>query len=165
MTVSGKDFWTGLIYIFFGSSAILIARGYGMGTAIKMGPAYLPSILGGLLIIIGIISLIRSILKTANPHHRNYDQGIDFGCRFHSPVRAPGARGRVGYRFADFGPCQRLGQQGFSMDSIHTYGRGTDLVLHHCLSERVGDTAADTRFLVRRITRSLFQKGASSWNL
>jgi hypothetical protein len=67
MTVSGKDFWTGLIYIFFGSSAILVARGYNMGTAIKMGPAYLPSILGGLLILIGFISLIRSILKKQTP--------------------------------------------------------------------------------------------------
>lgn len=67
MTLSGKDFWTGLIYIFFGSSAIIIASGYGLGTAIKMGPAYLPSILGGLLILIGIISLIRSILKKQTP--------------------------------------------------------------------------------------------------
>jgi hypothetical protein len=40
-----KDFWTGLIYIFFGSSAIVIAREYGMGTAIKMGPAYFPTVL------------------------------------------------------------------------------------------------------------------------
>ena len=53
------DFWTGLIYICFGSSAILIAREYGMGTAVKMGPAYFPTILGGLLIGIGAISLIR----------------------------------------------------------------------------------------------------------
>jgi hypothetical protein len=67
MTISGKDFWTGLIYIFFGSSAILIAREYGMGTAVKMGPAYMPSILGGLLILIGFISLIRSILKKQTP--------------------------------------------------------------------------------------------------
>jgi hypothetical protein len=67
VTVSGKDFWTGLIYIFFGTSAILIARGYGMGSAIKMGPAYLPSILGGLLFLIGVISLIRSILKKQTP--------------------------------------------------------------------------------------------------
>jgi hypothetical protein len=41
------DFWTRLIYI-FGSSAILIARDYSMGTAIKMEPAYFPTILGGL---------------------------------------------------------------------------------------------------------------------
>ena len=57
-----KDFWTGLIYIFFGSSAILIARDYSMGTAIKMGPAYFPTILGGLLLAIGVISVIRSFV-------------------------------------------------------------------------------------------------------
>jgi hypothetical protein len=58
-----KDFWTGLIYIFFGSSAIIIAREYGMGRAIKMGPAYFPTVLGGLLILIGIVAIVRSFLK------------------------------------------------------------------------------------------------------
>jgi hypothetical protein len=67
MTRSPKDFWTGLIYIFFGSSAILIAREYGMGTAIKMGPAYFPTILGGLLVIIGAISVIRSFVVPGAP--------------------------------------------------------------------------------------------------
>ena len=56
------DFWTGLIYIFFGASAILIARDYSMGTAVKMGPAYFPTILGGLLLTIGVISVIRSFV-------------------------------------------------------------------------------------------------------
>ena len=67
MTRNARDFWTGLIYIFFGSSAILIARDYGMGTAIKMGPAYFPTILGGLLLLIGVISVIRSFLVAGNP--------------------------------------------------------------------------------------------------
>ena len=62
MVRNAKDFWTGLIYIFFGSSAILIARDYSMGTAIKMGPAYFPTILGGLLLTIGVISVIRSFV-------------------------------------------------------------------------------------------------------
>ena len=62
MMRNAKDFWTGLIYIFFGSSAILIARDYSMGTAIKMGPAYFPTILGGLLVTIGVISVIRSFV-------------------------------------------------------------------------------------------------------
>lgn len=62
-----KDFWTGLIYIFFGSSAILIAREYGMGTAVKMGPAYFPVILGGVLIGIGIISVTRSFIVPGAP--------------------------------------------------------------------------------------------------
>jgi hypothetical protein len=67
MIRSTKDFWTGLIYIFFGSSAIIIALDYNMGKAIKMGPAYFPTILGGLLILIGIISIIRSFLQAGTP--------------------------------------------------------------------------------------------------
>lgn len=67
MIRSTKDFWTGLIYIFFGSSAIIIALDYDMGKAIKMGPAYFPSILGGLLILIGIISVVRSFLQAGTP--------------------------------------------------------------------------------------------------
>ena len=67
MMQNPKDLWTGLIYIFFGSSAILIARDYGMGTAIKMGPAYFPTILGGLLVGIGVISVIRSFITSGAP--------------------------------------------------------------------------------------------------
>jgi putative tricarboxylic transport membrane protein len=67
MTRNPKDFWTGLIYICFGSSAIVIARDYGMGTAIKMGPAYFPIILGGLLVGVGAISAIRSFVVPGAP--------------------------------------------------------------------------------------------------
>lgn len=67
MIRSAKDFWSGLIYVFFGLSAILIARDYGMGTALKMGAAYFPSVLGGLLVVIGTISLIRSFLVAGTP--------------------------------------------------------------------------------------------------
>lgn len=62
-----KDFWTGVIYIAFGSAAIIIGRDYGMGTAVKMGPAYFPTILSTLLIAIGGISLVRSFLKPGSP--------------------------------------------------------------------------------------------------
>jgi Tripartite tricarboxylate transporter TctB family len=64
---STKDFWSGLIYIFFGLSAIVIAREYGMGTALKMGAAYFPTVLGGLLILIGAISTIRSFVIRGAP--------------------------------------------------------------------------------------------------
>lgn len=67
MIRSTKDFWTGLIYIFFGSSAVLIASDYGKGTALKMGPAYFPTILGALLLLIGIISLVRSFIQPGSP--------------------------------------------------------------------------------------------------
>jgi putative tricarboxylic transport membrane protein len=64
---NGKDFWIGVVYVAFGSVAIIISRDYGMGTALKMGPSYFPIILGGLLIVIGVISLIRSFIKPGSP--------------------------------------------------------------------------------------------------
>ena len=67
MIQSAKDFWSGLIYIFFGLGAIVIARDYGMGTALKMGAAYFPTRLGGLLILIGAISVIRSFVIRGAP--------------------------------------------------------------------------------------------------
>ncbi len=38
-----------------------------MGTAVKMGPAYFPTILSVLLILIGVISLVRSFIKQGSP--------------------------------------------------------------------------------------------------
>ena len=67
MIRSAKDFWSGLIYICLGSSAMIIARDYSMGTAVKMGPAYFPTILGGLLVLIGTIAVIRSFVVTGTP--------------------------------------------------------------------------------------------------
>jgi len=67
MIRSIKDFSSGLIYIFFGSSAILLGREYGMGTALKMGPAYFPSLLGGLLVLVGAIAILRSFLVHGTP--------------------------------------------------------------------------------------------------
>jgi hypothetical protein len=62
-----KDFCTGLIYVFFGSSAVLLARDYGMGTALRMGAGYFPTVLGALLTLIGIVSLIRSFITPGSP--------------------------------------------------------------------------------------------------
>jgi hypothetical protein len=64
---SPKDFWSGLIYIFFGLSAVIIAREYGMGSALRMGPAYFPTLLGWLLAAIGAISAIRGFVIRGTP--------------------------------------------------------------------------------------------------
>lgn len=64
---NAKDFWTGIIYVVIGGTAIMLSRDYGMGTAVKMGPAYFPTILSGLLIVIGAISIIRSFLMQGTP--------------------------------------------------------------------------------------------------
>jgi hypothetical protein len=64
---NAKDFWAGIIYIAFGSAFVILGRDYGMGTALRMGPSYFPTILGGLLILIGVISLIRSFITPGSP--------------------------------------------------------------------------------------------------
>lgn len=58
-----KDFWSGIIFLFVGLAAIIIGRDYNMGTAGKMGPAYFPTILGGLLALIGLASTVRSLFR------------------------------------------------------------------------------------------------------
>ncbi len=62
-----KDFWTGIIYILFGTGAFLVARDYPIGTALKMGPGYFPTILSILLALIGIVSLARSFIARGSP--------------------------------------------------------------------------------------------------
>lgn len=67
MIRSGKDLWAGLIYLLFGSIAIIVGRDYAMGTAFKMGPAYFPNILGALLMVIGAMSVVRSFVLPGSP--------------------------------------------------------------------------------------------------
>ena len=67
MIRSTKDFWSGSIYIFLGGAAILIARDYSMGTALRMGAAYFPTVLGYLLLLIGSISVVRSFIIPGTP--------------------------------------------------------------------------------------------------
>ena len=55
--LENKDFWAGLFLIAVGAAAIIIARNYAFGTALRMGPGYFPSVLGGLLILFGLYTL------------------------------------------------------------------------------------------------------------
>lgn len=55
-----KDFYSGLMYAAIGAGAIVVARGYNMGSSVRMGPGYFPTILGGLLVLVGVISMIRA---------------------------------------------------------------------------------------------------------
>ena len=59
---SPKDFWTGVIYVVFGGAAFWIARGYGLGSASKMGPGYFPTVLSSLLVLFGVIAIVRSFI-------------------------------------------------------------------------------------------------------
>ncbi|MBI5967269.1 MAG: tripartite tricarboxylate transporter TctB family protein, partial [Deltaproteobacteria bacterium] len=56
-----KDLYAGLVFIFFGVFALLMARSYPMGNAMRMGPGYFPSILGGSLALLGLVVAARSL--------------------------------------------------------------------------------------------------------
>jgi hypothetical protein len=53
---SPEDFWAGVMFVAFGILAIVVARNYPMGTALRMGPGYFPTYLGALLIVIGAVT-------------------------------------------------------------------------------------------------------------
>lgn len=57
-----QDFFAGLIYAAFGAAAIVLGSTYEMGSATRMGPAYFPTVLGGLLLLIGLIAITRAFL-------------------------------------------------------------------------------------------------------
>ena len=57
-----KDFYAGLMYAAIGAGAIVAARGYNMGTSVRMGPGYFPTMLGALLLLVGALSMIRAFI-------------------------------------------------------------------------------------------------------
>ncbi|MGQ0511141.1 MAG: tripartite tricarboxylate transporter TctB family protein [Betaproteobacteria bacterium] len=63
-----KDFWAGIMFMGFGLAAVIIALlNYQMGTAVRMGPAYFPTVLGGLLAILGFIVFLRGFFSKLPP--------------------------------------------------------------------------------------------------
>jgi hypothetical protein len=76
MTIrSPRDFWAGMMFLGFGLFfALWAAYHYQMGSAVRMGPAYFPTVLGGLLAFLGIVILAGSLAfdgpKVARFHFR-----------------------------------------------------------------------------------------------
>lgn len=67
-TLSGsKDFWSGVLFLVAGAASVWVARAYPMGTTMRMGPGYFPTVLGGLLALIGLSLIVRSLLQAAAP--------------------------------------------------------------------------------------------------
>ena len=62
---SPQDFWAGLMFIGFGLFFATVALvNYQMGSAVRMGPAYFPTVLGGLLVFLGAIVMFNSFVAT-----------------------------------------------------------------------------------------------------
>jgi hypothetical protein len=62
-----KDFWSGVIFAAVGLAAVVLGRDYPMGTTMRMGPAYFPTVLGLLLTLIGLAAVIRSLIRPGAP--------------------------------------------------------------------------------------------------
>jgi hypothetical protein len=62
-----KDFWSGVMFVGVGAFFLIWAvANYQMGTAVRMGPAYFPVLLGGLLAVLGAIVLMGSFVIGAS---------------------------------------------------------------------------------------------------
>lgn len=57
-----KDFWSGLMFLAFAAVTLVTASGYSMGRGGRMGPGYFPTLLGGVLALLGVILVARSFL-------------------------------------------------------------------------------------------------------
>ena len=79
---SQQDWWAGWMFIAFGLFFILVSAGtpefvnsmfgtkvvagYQMGSSVRMGPAYFPVVLGGILAFLGALVLLDSLVETGS---------------------------------------------------------------------------------------------------
>jgi hypothetical protein len=72
-----RDFYAGIMFFLFGVAFLAFSMEYQMGTAAKMGPAYFPAVLGGLLALLGAIIIFGSADKKAmNLTVEKFDLGL-----------------------------------------------------------------------------------------
>jgi len=64
---NGKDFWAGIMFTGTGIFFMIASRAFPMGTSVRMGPAYFPTVLGGILVVLGLVILSRAFLSKI--HH------------------------------------------------------------------------------------------------
>ena len=60
---NNRDFFAGLFFIVIGAAAMWISRDYPMGSALRMGPGYFPTVLGGIVVVFGIYVLIKGVVN------------------------------------------------------------------------------------------------------
>jgi hypothetical protein len=57
-----RDFNAGLMFIVIGLFFLVYAQDYSMGTANRMGPAFFPTMLSGIMLLLGLIVLVMAFL-------------------------------------------------------------------------------------------------------
>ena len=67
-----KDFWSGLMFAGFGIFALTYGSNLAVGTAVRMGPGYVPRMLSYILIALGLVILVRAVLSPGDSIERLY---------------------------------------------------------------------------------------------
>lgn len=62
-----KDFLAGLMFIAFGLAALYFGRKLAMGTAVRMGPGYVPSMLAYIMMGLGFLITIVALVTASEP--------------------------------------------------------------------------------------------------
>lgn len=71
-----KDFWSGVMFAVFGLFFAGFAQEFDMGSAQRMGPAFFPTMLGALLVVIGAgIAMTGLAAETADGHIERFHLG------------------------------------------------------------------------------------------
>jgi len=65
-----KDLWSGLMFAGFGVLALVMGSNLAMGTAIRMGPGYVPRMLSYILIGLGIAIIVRAVIAPGDAIER-----------------------------------------------------------------------------------------------
>ncbi len=63
MHARNRVVWAGLTFLATGVAAMLVARAYPAGTALRMGPGYFPRVLAGILILFGLHAVWRGLRR------------------------------------------------------------------------------------------------------
>lgn len=58
-----QDFWAGLLFLAIGLAAVWFGRNYTFGTATKMGPGYLPTVLSWMMAGLGAFLSLRALIE------------------------------------------------------------------------------------------------------
>jgi len=56
-----RDFWSGVLFVVTGVLFMILSRQYQFGTAAKMGPGYFPTVLGGIMTVLGLMLMVPAI--------------------------------------------------------------------------------------------------------
>lgn len=60
---NNRDFLAGVFFILIGAAAMFISRDYPMGSALRMGPGYFPTVLGGIVAVFGLYVLVKGVMN------------------------------------------------------------------------------------------------------